>query len=225
MRGQVTSRSVSCKWKISQIWRKHLPRQPILTGSANLCKPAAKVFETGTLVNALNKMAAFDCSMSAYGIAGRCQCDYRGLWITRSSIVGIIIVSTAVMAARIGSQNAAEKPLAIPIAMPSPPSQYPTSAHSRGGKLKLSRSWLIKPISINSRLAFGWRSKPTRDGCIPEAYLIIRYSTPNYWMFNAIKSPLMTPLKTITRFVYACTSVIKAAVFTLTVQTIEFAGQ
>ena len=35
----------------------------------NLRKPAAKVFDTGKLLNALNKMAAFDCGMSASGIA------------------------------------------------------------------------------------------------------------------------------------------------------------
>ena len=91
--------------------------------------PAAKVCETGTLVRALNNIAAFEGGIRASRSAAEAaRTMTKGLGYPCSSIFGIMIVPTAVMAARMEPQKAAKNPMAITMAMPRPPGQWPTSA-------------------------------------------------------------------------------------------------
>ena len=98
--------------------------------------PAANVCETGTFVKALNKMAAFEGGIRASSKAAEAaSTTTKGFGYPCSIIFGIIIVPTAVIAAKIEPQNAAKKPIEITIAIPKPPGQCPTNLVAKSTSL------------------------------------------------------------------------------------------
>ena len=94
--------------------------------------PAANVLETGTSVSAENSIAALEGGIRASrNAADAASTITNGLGYPCSTILGIMIVPTAVIAASIDPQNAAKNPIASIIAIPSPPGQCPTSIVAR----------------------------------------------------------------------------------------------
>ena len=117
--------------------------------------PAAKVWDTGTLVSALNKIAAFEGGIKASSrAADAARTTTKGFGYPASIIFGIMMVPTAVIAARIEPQKAAKKPIEITIAMPSPPRQWPTKVVAKWTKRDAAPPFNIAiPAKMNSGTA------------------------------------------------------------------------
>ena len=117
--------------------------------------PAAKVCETGTFVSALKSIAAFEGGIRASrSAADAARTTTKGLGYPCSIIFGIIIVPTAVMAAKIDPQKAAKNPIAITIAIPKPPGQCPTKAVAKDTSREAAPPLSIAiPAKINNGTA------------------------------------------------------------------------